>query len=757
MNTATKILKLPRSVSVVSKLSVAMMALLPVLAQADLESRGSQRPPHIRALFDANNPSIGPFPTNLLTVEDATQNTGRRINLPLPDCSQQVSECEDLAVLNTLDGFNLQTRLSIPFDGAIDPNSVSSDSVFVVDLGGTLPSDPPATHARVGINQTVWDSETNTLHVEVDQLLDQHRRYGLIVTNVLAGDGSHLKTTGDFAEFLITGEPAWYRDELNAAVSAARRLGVKNSDIAVASVFMTQTTTSILERIRDEVKGASAPGPANFEIGPGGTRAVYDVSRIASITWRQNQLLSSPTTFADTPIDVNLLKAVMPGAVGTVAFGYFESPNYLVVPGEYMPQTGTLAQTPPVRSHNRISFDLDLPASPKPANGWPVAIVAHGSEGNRHNSISSVAGMLASQGVATIAITGFGFGSSPNSRVRVGFTDTTSVELPDYGRSVDQNGDGRALQNEGSSARTPRQWTIGERDPSRQTAIDLLQLVRVIETGVDVDGDWVTDLDASRISYFGNSNGSMYGTVFLVLEPDVNVAVLTVPGGMSPEHGRLAPGRRAGLGRQLAARIPSLINQNGVTQIDGVNVAAPFYNENKPLRDQPIVINEVPGAIAIQEAFEHHEWGQQTGQSPIPYARFLRSPLPGVQAKRLIIQANMSDQNAVNPGTSALLRASGLRHRTSYYRHDLAYEQAVANGTVSNFPKNPHPIQLSVLHPNALFRAAAIADQFQAATFIASGGTQLIHPEPAELFEVPIKGDLPETLNYIPSSAPGLP
>ena len=54
--------------------------------------------------------------------------------------------------------------------------------------------------------------------------------------------------------------------------------------------------------------------------------------------------------------------------------------------------------------------------------------------------------MLASQGVATIAITGFGFGSSPNSRVRVGFTDSTSVELPDYGRSVDQNGDGRALR-----------------------------------------------------------------------------------------------------------------------------------------------------------------------------------------------------------------------------------------------------------------------------------------------------------------------
>jgi hypothetical protein len=190
VNTATKILKLRRFVSVVSKLSVATIALLPVLAQADLESSGFHRPSHIRALFDANNPSIGPFPTNLLTVDDDTQNTGRRVNLPLPRCSEHVSECQDLAVLNTLDGFGLQTRLSIPFDGAIDPDSVSSDSVFVVDLGGMLPSDPPATGARVGINQAVWDPETNTLHVEADQLLDQHRRYGLIVTHVLAEDGS---------------------------------------------------------------------------------------------------------------------------------------------------------------------------------------------------------------------------------------------------------------------------------------------------------------------------------------------------------------------------------------------------------------------------------------------------------------------------------------------------------------------------------------------------------------------------------------
>jgi hypothetical protein len=39
--------------------------------------------------------------------------------------------------------------------------------------------------------------------------------------------------------------------------------------------------------------------------------------------------------------------------------------------------------------------------------------------------------------------------------------------------------------------------------------VDLLQLVRVIEVGMDVDGDTVPDLDPSRIYYFGQSLGGI--------------------------------------------------------------------------------------------------------------------------------------------------------------------------------------------------------------------------------------------------------
>ena len=48
-----------------------------------------------------------------------------------------------------------------------------------------------------------------------------------------------------------------------------------------------------------------------------------------------------------------------------------------------------------------------------------------------------------------------------------------------------------------------------------------MQLVREIEVGMDVDGNGTRDLDPSKISYFGQSFGGIYGTKFLAVEPNV--------------------------------------------------------------------------------------------------------------------------------------------------------------------------------------------------------------------------------------------
>src|SRR6266478_2657207 len=155
----------------------------------------------VHALFDLGSPAGGPFASDRFTVADPTQNTGRRVNLPLPDALTNLSDYQDTQVLNTLDGFNLQPRLSIPFDGPIDVSSVTSQTVFLVSLGDTLNHQDDGGQV-VGINQVVWDLPTNTLHVESDQLLDQHTRYALIVTNgVRAPDGHPVQASEDFTRF----------------------------------------------------------------------------------------------------------------------------------------------------------------------------------------------------------------------------------------------------------------------------------------------------------------------------------------------------------------------------------------------------------------------------------------------------------------------------------------------------------------------------------------------------------------------------
>jgi hypothetical protein len=131
------------------------------------------------------------------------------------------------------------------------------------------------------------------------------------------------------------------------------------------------------------------------------------------------------------------------------------------------------------------------------------------------------------------------------------------------------------------------------------------------------------------------------------------------------------------------------------------------------------------------------------GLSPAVWARHLReAPLPGLYPKSVIYQFATGDQVAVNPGTTAVLRAGNLADRTLYYRYDLAFAQD------PSMPKIPHVVAGSPTN-QTLFGLISRGVQDQIGTFLASGGTVVIHPEPPYFFEVPITSPLPETLNFI--------
>jgi len=672
----------------------------------------------------------------------------------MPDCRARPSDCDDVAVINTLDGFNVQPRLSIPFDGPIDPTSVTNETVFLVELACAHDEedcDAGPKPQKVGVNQVVWDAATNTLHLESDELLNQHTRYGLIVTRGLRdGSGASIAPSVAFQNFRQTlrGE---YKDGVLDALHAAKKVGVSQDRIAVASVFTTQSVTALMEKIRDQIKA----GPAtvtDFMLGPAGSRTVFALEDVASVS------LTAQTGRAPVPVTFTLadLKA-SPSAVGQIAFGRFLARDYRVGPDAFIPPIGTRTGTPAVFRSHHLYFNLVLPSGPVPPHGWPVAILGVVGGANKEAWLgvgSPLAVALARRGIATISVNSVGHGFGALGTVTVNRTMGEMVTFSSGGRGIDLNADGVIESTEGMRAAAPRS-IVDDADGFRQTVADLMQLVRQIEAGIDVNDDAIIDLDSSRVYYVSQSLGSMYGALLLAVDPTVRVGVLNAVGGPRSTRTLAARGQRATMGSYLAARMPSLVNVPGITVLDATAVPGlPQFNENFPLRDgvplevtladstvaviESPVVGTVAGAMEIQQYLERTEWVMQPA-NPVAYAPYFRRMPLSAAAREIIVQIAKGDQTVPNPSSTALIRAGGLEDRTTYYRHDLAFVENPA------LPRDPHGFMPLPLQFGAIARGA----QEQIAVFFESDGAVTLHPEPRRFFEVPIMQPLPEGLNFI--------
>jgi dienelactone hydrolase len=670
----------------------------------------------VHVLFDLSAPAGAPFPSDRFTVDDLDQETGLRVNLPKPDCAVRPSDCADLDVINTLDGFNLQPRLSIPFSGPIDVSTVSSNTVFLVHLGHG--------HGEaIGINQVVWDPSANTLHAESDALLDQHTSYLLVVTSEVHDAAGHRVESHAFKDFLDDEHReghhhpgdrlADYRQELRKALDRGH---VHGDRIVAASVFTTQSATAILEKIRHEIR--AGPRVAATMLG------TFPLGTLAAIQWSR-QTGTAPT-FSTSFLPTAALN-IFPGSVGAVAFGSFVSPDW-ETPEKFIPPIGTRTGVPAVQAINTLYFNLFIPAGTTPADGWPVAIFGHGFTDSKQGAPFLVASTLAAHGIATIAINVVGHGGGAAGFLTIIPTIGAPVTIPDGGRGIDQDGNGTIDSTEGVSAVPPR-VIISSRDGLRQTVADLMQLVRVIETG------GIPGLNRTRIYYAGQSFGGIYGVKFLALEDSVRAGVPNVPGGSIIEIARLSPAFRALVGIALAGRVPSLLNA-------GALVAPAWgFNEAIPLRDLPPVTNTVPGAMAIQEVIDNTEWVSQSG-NPVAYAPHLRKmPLRQTDPRPVIIQFAKGDQTVPNPTASAIFRAGDLTDRSTYFRNDLVL------AAIPGAPTNPHTFLTNIGVPSVA--ALAVAAQQQIAIFFETDGAVVVDPDGAgPFFEVPIAGPLPEELNF---------
>ena len=604
---------------------------------------------------------VSMFPTDELTIPDATQATGLRVNLPLPDCKAQPSTCAEIAALNQLDGFNVNPRIAIRFSGPVDPNAARS-AIFIT------PADAP--FDVTAINQVVYDPVTFTIYAKPDDVLDQRRQYRLTVS---CGTG------------LLT------------CISPP------------STLFTTLTVTTWLDRAR-----VNLPNTAPL-LAPNGNPNVYKLSDIRTFTVHQ-QTSANPSRFSDLTLPVSSLLGV-----DRIAFGSFQSPSYLSA--QQTIDRGPTSSDPGKGRANQIYFHALLPSQSKPTSGYPVIVYGHGLGDSQWGGSSAVAPVMALSGFAMVSINAVGHGYGPDSAIVMALKNGQQVQLPAGGRSIpDSTGaigasNGCVLLTNG----------VGIRDCLSQTAIDLMQLVRMIKSGVDLDGDGTVDLDFNRIYYMGQSLGSLYGTLLTALEPDLPVVTLNVGGGSVVDISRWSPAFQGLLRLALATRQPSLLN-----------VGNTDYNENYVLRDQPAKINNVPGAIDIQDYFERVDWAGATGD-PLAYAPLLRaSPFAGLPGKKILFLFAIGDQTVPNPAESALVRAANMRESTWIFRNDLA---RAANPSL---PANPHAYLTNILS-GGIAAAVALATQSQIAAFFVSNGTKISDPNSPGLnyFEVPVK--LPET------------
>jgi hypothetical protein len=715
---------------------VAAALLTPALALAETHP-----------LFNLQSTTQSPFPSDRFTAFDSQQLTGLRVNVPLPNCGTNPSDCADLTLVNQLDGFNLQPRLSIPFDGAIDPNTVNSQTVFLLQLPGTGLVEAEGAIANphvIGINQIVWDPASLTLFAESNDHLDEDSNYLLIVTTgVHDASGNPIAAGSAFAQFIhgdggVDGKNA---DRLLKGYQAAlkhsldndvlKSIGISRDSVVAASIFTTESATATLRSIREQIKSAPAPA-VNFNLGTAGEKTVFPLNTVTGLTWNVQALTVGPLIPTSLNATLGALQ-VFPGSIGALAFGKFSGTHWQNS-NVFIPQVSTRNPVP-AQGTEDIFFNLFIPSGPRPTNGWPVAIFGHGFTDSKQGAPFAVASVLAHNGIASISINVVGHGFGPNSTLTVnqGATSTTFLE---GGRGVDQDGNGQITSAEGSSTFVlSPQGTIGSRDALQQTVANLMELVRAIQGGVDADGDGLPDLDANRIYYAGQSFGGIYGTIFLGVEPDIRAGVPNVPGGPIIDIVRLSPSFQLLLTQALSVRTPVLLN------------AGPplFFNDNSPLRNLAPVINNVPGAIAIQTVEDTSRWLGQAGDA-VAWAPFIRkNPLPGDLAKSVIVQFARGDKTVPNPTATALIRSGDLTDRATFYRNDIAFPLGLGLN-------NPHTFLTSLPKP------IAIEPQIQIGVFFATDGALTIDPDSVgllppsvpPLFETPIAGPLPEDLGFLP-------
>lgn len=711
--------------------------LAPCIAQA--YDYTAPVPFHPVAAFDPSR-SVVPFPNNLLF----SGTTDLTLNIPAdpldPTSGPKIA-------MNALDGFSTTAPWSTTFSVPLDASTLvpgSSVRLFQVSLSGIAGAVTGVTRELAFPTDYVValapsDTTGRTVAIVPTAPLAQGTTYMAVLTNgIKTASGDPIRTSLVYGlaqrhDALCSGgqstipalpaatacalEPV--RQLTNAQEAAAAAAGVDRSSILISWVATTQSITPALSALQGVI--AQSP-PAATVIAPTG-KTLGDLGiGLPPVADIYIGAISVP--YYLTAPD---FAAVAPGDCSVAASGATPCPplstHWNAAPGAYVPpfdQAGldptstniTFANPFPVSTSTQpIPLLMTVPnaasGKTRPASGWPVVIFQHGITRNR-TDMFAVAGTLAAQGFAVVAIDLPLHGLTDKTNpFYVGNTPLASLGAHERTFDID-------LQNNSTGAAGPDSvidpsgsyfinltHLLTSRDNLRQGVADLMELAHAIPSF----SAGANDFDGNRISFVGQSLGSIVGTMFLAVEPTVETGVINVPGGgiarlleASPAFG---PVIRAGLAQ--AGLTP------GTPNYDAFFVAA------QTVIDSGDPINYAANGTLLAE----HTLNDGTV----------------VEGKRLLLQEVVGDGAAALPdqvipnrvagaplsGTEPLIAALGLS--------DIIGTTQSASGIrgVVRFLEGEHG---SLLDPTD-FPAVTAEMQGEMASMIATGGTTVVVRNPS--------------------------
>jgi hypothetical protein len=524
------------------------------------------------------------------------------------------------AGINALDGFSTTAVIRAKFAGPIDAASLTAASVRVIQVtvdnttkattGVTRPlvlgTDPATADfsvglaADLGVGSTIL--EIKPLKPLVPSTGATNVGYLVLLTNGITVSGGTAATADEDYTAIKAALPTCAtitNTSLNgicrltgAHLQIAQALGVSPASIVLSFSFSTQATRDTMNVLANPAITTTQPivvgntGATTQALSPllqGHAtlyKGVFTVPYYSSRPTTANPAAPLNTSWqgAASPLDATskFLTRFNPRPVATETLSI---PILVTVPNATSAGGGA-----------------------KPANGWPVVIFQHGLTRNRLDAVA-VADTFADADSDPVTAGVQGYVVVSIDLPLHGIADATGMATPFYDAANERTfnldlvnnttlaagADGKIDPSGVHFVNVPA--PLVTRDNLRQAAVDLLTLARSVPN-LDLDGDDIPDIDASRIHFIGHSLGGIVGGVFLGTAgaAEVRTGELANAGGGvaqtifdSPAFG---PRIKAGLAAQ------------GITE--GSTLYAQFIRDAQTIVDAGDPINYIASATAAR-------------------------------------------------------------------------------------------------------------------------------------------------------------